>query len=319
MLSKKNIYLILKIAIFIASIYFIYYKLSEFNELWAEFAKFNFTFFSFVFLLTTLFLMFFNWLFESYKWKLLISKVENVTILKSYKAILSGITAALLTPNRTGEFAGRIIFLKPENRAKGSFATFVGSIAQIAITIINGLIGLFLIFRFHNIAKFEKFNPTAYYSLLIVILALTLFAYFNIGKIILKISKIKLLKNYSDYYLICNKYSGEELIKILILSTLRYAIFVSQFCLLFLFFNVNLNFAETYVIVSSTYFIMFLIPSFTLAEIGIRGSIILFFGALFSNQLAGILSASTLLWIINLAIPAFFGSIAILNKKSLSN
>lgn len=319
MLSKKNIFLIIKIAIFIASIYFIYSKLSEFNELWAEFANLNFTIISFLFLLTTLFLMFLNWLFESYKWKLLVSKVENVTILKSYKAILSGITAALLTPNRTGEFAGRILFLKPENRAKGSFATFIGSIAQIAITIINGLIGLFLIFRFHNIARFEKLNSAAFYSILIVILSLTLFAYFNIGKIILKVSKIKFLKNYSRYYLICNEYSNGELSKILILSTLRYAIFVTQFYLLFLFFNVNLNFAETYVIVSSTYFIMFLIPSFTLAEIGIRGSIIIFFGAIFSNQLAGILSASTLLWIINLAIPSIIGSLTILNKKSLSN
>ncbi|OFX28025.1 MAG: hypothetical protein A2033_14630 [Bacteroidetes bacterium GWA2_31_9] len=318
MQNNKTIYLILKIAIFIASIYFIYYKLSEFSELWEEFANFNFTIISFLFLLTTLILMFFNWLFESYKWKLLVSKIENVNILTSYKAILSGITAALLTPNRTGEFAGRILFLKPENRVKGSFATFVGSIAQIVITIINGLIGLFVIFRFHNIAQFEKFNPVIYYSLLSVILILTLFAYFNIGKIILTISKIRFLKKYSHFYLICNEYNFYELINVLILSTFRYAIFVIQFYLLFLFFNVNIHFAESYVVVASTYFIMFLIPSFTLAEIGIRGSIILFFGALFSSQLAGILSASTLLWIINLAIPSIIGSLTILNKKSLS-
>ncbi|OFX61865.1 MAG: hypothetical protein A2046_07605 [Bacteroidetes bacterium GWA2_30_7] len=315
MKKKKNLYLIIKIVIFIASIYFIYYKLSDFKELWAEFLNFNFTIFSITFLLATLILMFFNWLFESYKWKLLINKIQDVNILTSYKAVLSGITAALLTPNRTGEFAGRILFLKPENRAKGSIATFIGSIAQVVITIINGLIGLFVIFRFHSLTQFERFSSTLYYSVLIIILLVTLIFYINIGKLSRMLSKVGFLKKYSHLYLICDDFSFSELSKLLLLSTLRYIIFVIQFYLLFLLFNVNLNLYETYVIVASTYFVMFLIPSFTLAEIGIRGSIIIFFGALFSNQLAGILSASTLLWIINLAIPSVIGSLTILNKK----
>lgn len=313
---KKSIYLIIKVGILITSIFFIYYKLSDFEELWTELSSFNFTFLSVLILLITLFLTILNWLLESIKWKFLIEKLQLITVVTSYKAILSGITFALLTPNRTGEFAGRIIFLKSENRIKGSFATFVGSIAQVVITILNGIIGVSVIFKFQNLTLFEKLKSPIFYSVIIIFFFVTLYTYFKIGKISIILSKIRFLKKYSHFYSICNDFKSSELFKLLILSALRYIVFLIQFYLLFHFFNVNLNLFETYIIVASTYFIMFLIPSFTLAEIGIRGSIIIFFGTFFSTQLAGILCASTLLWIFNIAIPAFIGSLTLLNKNT---
>ena len=53
---------------------------------------------------------------------------------------------------------------------------------------------------------------------------------------------------------------------------------------------------------------MALIPSITLAELGIRGSVIIYFTELFISDFTGTLSASIVLWFINLAIPAIIGS-----------
>jgi hypothetical protein len=65
------------------------------------------------------------------------------------------------------------------------------------------------------------------------------------------------------------------------------------------------------------YFVMAIIPTIALSELGIRGSVALYmFGLYFTlhglsamdfNQ--GILAASTLLWVVNLGIPAILGSI----------
>ena len=44
-------------------------------------------------------LMIVNWTLEAYKWKILIQHIEKISLLKSLKAIFSGITIAIFTPN----------------------------------------------------------------------------------------------------------------------------------------------------------------------------------------------------------------------------
>ena len=57
------------------------------------------------------------------------------------------------------------------------------------------------------------------------------------------------------------------------------------------------------------------IPSFALGEIGIRGSICIFFFSKFTDQLTGVLMASTALWMVNVATPAIAGAVSILYFK----
>ncbi|NPA45090.1 MAG: hypothetical protein GXO49_06120, partial [Chlorobi bacterium] len=64
-----------------------------------------------------------------------------------------------------------------------------------------------------------------------------------------------------------------------------------------------------------TYFISSVIPTFTFAEIGIRGTAAIFFIGMFSSNIVGIISATALLWIINLAIPAIIGSVLFYRTK----
>ena len=60
------------------------------------------------------------------------------------------------------------------------------------------------------------------------------------------------------------------------------------------------------------------IPTIVISEIGVRGSVGLFvFGIISDNNLA-ILSASVLLWVINVALPALFGLFFINQFKIVS-
>ena len=61
-------------------------------------------------------LMLLNWLIETWKWKLAIRKVQQVSLLKAFKAVLSGVSFSTTTPNRVGEYAGRVLFLDDGNR-----------------------------------------------------------------------------------------------------------------------------------------------------------------------------------------------------------
>ena len=63
------------------------------------------------YLIPLLVMMLANWMLESYKWRLLMTAIEDIGFFKSMKAIFSGITIALFTPNRVGEYGGRVFHL----------------------------------------------------------------------------------------------------------------------------------------------------------------------------------------------------------------
>ena len=63
---------------------------------------------------------------------------------------MTGVTVGTITPNRVGEFAGRILFVEKENRTKASYLTIFGDTAQFCSTLIFGIIGLLLIGNTHN-------------------------------------------------------------------------------------------------------------------------------------------------------------------------
>ena len=103
------------------------------------------------------------------------------------------------------------------------------------------------------------------------------------------------------------------------LSIFRYSIFIVQFYLLIYFFGIELNFWSCAISSMLTFYIVTIIPTFSLSEIGIRGSIAVVFFGIFTNQYAEIISASTLLWITNVGIPALIGNVFVAGYKVSKN
>jgi hypothetical protein len=76
-----------------------------------------------------------------------------------------------------------------------------------------------------------------------------------------------------------------------------------------------------------SFFVLAAVPTVALTELGVRGSISIFFIGLVSTNILGILVSSFALWIINLVIPALIGSLFVLelnffratSKQSESN
>ena len=87
-------------------------------------------------------LMVLNWGIEAWKWQWLMRPVERVAFGKAFTATIAGTSIGLITPNRVGEFAGRVLFLAPEHRVRGGFATALGSIAQFVVTLFVGSLAL---------------------------------------------------------------------------------------------------------------------------------------------------------------------------------
>jgi hypothetical protein len=82
------------------------------------------------------------------------------------------------------------------------------------------------------------------------------------------------------------------------------------------FFDIDISFRNALIAAALTFYIATLIPTFSLAEIGVRGTVAVFVFGYFSPDSVEIISATTLLWLINVGTPAFIGYLVIAKFKS---
>ena len=309
---KKYLSIIIKIVIVFFSFYFIYHQLVEnksFEELdisvLIDTVKKNK-----VYLVGVILMMFLNWLVEALKWRYMISKIENISIMTAYRAVFTGITVSTFTPNRIGEYGGRVFCLEKGDRIKAVFITVLCSMSQLLVTILFGSISLFILFD--EILIDKTFLSV---SLLIFLNLFLLFSYFNISQIVNFLGKFKLIKSFKKYLEVLVMYNYKDLIITFIYSNIRYFIFSLQFIILLHVFGINISFMDAILSVMLIFFFITITPTITIAEIGVRGSVAIFVLGLFSSNDIAILSSTTLLWLINLIIPAIIGSFFIFSLK----
>ena len=309
---KKYLSIIIKIVIVFFSFYFIYQQLVEnksFEELdisvLIDTVKKNK-----VYLVGVILMMFLNWLVEALKWRYMISKIENISIMTAYRAVFTGITVSTFTPNRIGEYGGRVFCLEKGDRIKAVFITVLCSMSQLLVTILFGSISLFILFD--EILIDKTFLSV---SLLILLNLFLLFSYFNISHIVNFLGKFKLIKSFKKYLEVLVMYNYKDLIIAFIYSNTRYFIFSLQFIILLHVFGINISFMDAILSVMLIFFFITITPTITIAEIGVRGSVAIFVLGLFSSNDIAILSSTTLLWLINLIIPAIIGSFFIFSLK----
>ena len=95
-----------------------------------------------LFLSVVFILMIFNWTIEAQKWRLLLVGTERFSLWKSLQSVLTGVAVSVITPNRIGEYMGRILYLRNVHKIQGITVTIIGSFAQLIITGFLGLIGV---------------------------------------------------------------------------------------------------------------------------------------------------------------------------------
>ena len=321
MKSRKSFSFLLKIGIVAFAIYFLYkqivFKSSSGNFDVARIIL-QLKERSFVILVVVL-MMFLNWFLESLKWRFLISKIEQVSILRSIMAVFSGITISAFTPNRVGEYAGRVFCLERADRIQGVLITVIGSMAQLLTTIIFGLIGILLLPNlmpvFDNLLSEIIFAYPIMLFVIILLNILLLSLFFNTSIFSVLLSKIKFLNNFEKYNEVFSFFNFHDLLEVLLYSVARYIVFTTQFFILLQLFEVDVSYINFLILTTTMLFVISIIPTIAITEIGVRGSVALILFSLVSNNSVGILSATFVMWVINLLLPAFIGTIFIFTLK----
>ena len=270
-------------------------------------------------------LMFVNWGVEARKWQLLLKPVERMSWSKAFKAILTGVAFAINTPNRIGEYGGRILYVSSGNRIKALSLTVVGSMSQFLVTLFSGCGGLLFLLNMPpsatSIAKGQSylFWIEVMLYLVIAVCFVGLLIYFRLSWIVKLIEKVPVFSKFALHIAVLGDLNRVILIRVLSLSVTRYLVFVIQFVVMIKLMQVEVTVWQAFWLVSVVFLVLAFVPTIALVEIGLRGKVSLeLFGLLSANNV-GIIAATIGIWSINLVVPALLGSLLILGLKIFRN
>jgi MFS family permease len=287
------------------------------EESWLN-IKTSFTDTRVIYFLLVFVLMLVNWSLEALKWKISVQNVHPVSFFRSLKAIFSGVSFSITTPNRIGEYFGRMLYMKEGSRLKVISLTILCSISQLIITIFFGLLAL-LILQF----DIDKLNLPGWRQWvksfgiaggIIGLFFLTVF-YFRIGWLVKWIDKIPAIKKYIWLISELEKTGTTLLMRLLSISLLRYFVFTTQYFLLFRFFGVEVNWWQGFWGIAIVFFIMAIIPSIELFEVAGKAYLTQKIFAIFAANMLALGFVTTTIWFINLVVPAAIGSLLIVGIK----
>ncbi len=263
-------------------------------------------------------MVFVNWGIEAGKWQVLVRTIQPISFMKAFKSVLCGVTLSLNTPNRMGEYAGRVLFINEGNRLTAVSLSIAGGIAQLIITALMGCFGLlFLFFAKDEVTlgmglSFFWVRLFLYGSIFVTIGLL--FFYFRLSWLIHFVKKLPYADRFSKYINILETFDAKVLLRLLLLSFGRYLVFALQYIFMLQLMQVEQDCWQSFWLVTLLFWILAIIPSFAVAELGIRGTIAKTLFA-YSGNLVGILAVTFSIWFINLFIPALIGSLLILGIK----
>ena len=316
---KKIISLIIKIVIVAVTLWLVYAKLVANGDL-KDFVKLISTIPTteiFIVLSVVFLLMLVNWFLEAVKWQMLIKRIEPLTLWRATESVFCGLTWAIFTPNRIGEYGGRVFFLSPKRRIVGVVAMAVGNVGQLVLKNIFGAISICIF-----VYRFTAIDSILFSALCLLASVFVLFFvifYFNIKWVNGILLSMKFTRKYKKFYSLLARYKKVELFKILLMCLARYSIFSIQYFIVFLWLIPGLKLADVCMLINILFFVQSFLPSLDLLDIGTKSLTGIFFFQYVTNQNMAVVACIASIWLINIIIPAILGSYFVFKLNFFGN
>ncbi len=315
--ENKRFVFLLKLSIIALIIYFVYLKLKAENEfgkrLLEQFMTGTFRD-SYPLMFLVFLLLFVNWSLEAVKWQILVSKFEKLSFMNSLKGVLTGLSMAFITPHSVGDIAGRVLHLNHERRSEAVGTILLGRITQSLTTYFFGFFGVLVILKL-------GFGFSNLVVIALSVLFLFLWSFFlwllveGREKTLRKLTSI-FGRGITRYLYAAKEFSSKEVLAVLLLSVLRYAVFCFQFVIMLYVFDLKLSLwiltaGATWMFLAKT-----IVPIINMfSDLGVREFSTLYFFGMFGADNVKVTLANLMLWGINLLVPTIVGLFFVLKVK----
>jgi hypothetical protein len=270
-------------------------------------------------LLVALLLMPVNWGLEQAKWLSLMRAIGvRPDRREALRALLAGISFSIATPNRIGEYAGRVLLLAPEHRWAGALSSILGSACQWGAFLALGWPALWAWGGRLGWASAWGAGALAALGPLMVLLAILSWAYLRqrslptwVHRIPLPKSLIRLPAELAAFRAI----GSAQLARAVMLACNRFAVFCVQYWLLLYAFGLPLPPGWGVAGIAAIYLIQAGLPLPPGAGLLARVDMAFWLWGHLPGAKAAILSASLGLFVINLGMPSLLGLWHIVKKQ----
>ena len=247
---------------------------------------------------------------EAGKWRVLNRAVLPISFAQAWASCLVGIACSLITPNRVGDYPGRILYLGKGNTLRYINIAIVGAVAQLSAIFFFGLAGLI----YYNI----HYSDTLAKMAMILCIAVNIFliiSFFRFETWLPILGRIPFLRRFSVYGRLLNRVDVRQQLSILLLSLLRFAVFTAQYLFLLRWMSVSMPLADGFCMSALFFWAMAVIPSFAFTGLVARVQVSEYLFHHFSPNTIGIMAATSAIWLLNLVVPAIAGSLLIVRMK----
>ncbi|MBP6620093.1 MAG: flippase-like domain-containing protein [Leadbetterella sp.] len=251
-------------------------------------------------------LLFLNYFFEILKWNLLTKQVQARTFRQSTIDVLKGLRAGLFTPLMLGDFLGRSVGFRKENRTEVMALNFFNSVCQTYVTLLFGSAAIL----FWWIISDGRLHNLLIVPLLIFILVSILGFLFVFR---LKISwqfleRINFIKPYLQTSVLGLNISNKFRVGILGLSIARTLVYNVQFWLFYVSLGIHLPILILFIGVN----LMLLVKTVggglnIFGDLTLREFISINFFGLYHIEGSLILIATFVVWFFNIFLPVLIG------------
>ncbi len=240
-----------------------------------------------------------NWYMEWLKWKAVL-RSKNVENTVCWHSFLSGIISSVVTPAYAGNFIGRMLYFEKKDRKEIVLNTLMSNASQFIISIAVGGFAFLFLYQ-HTLSLLEIIT--------LISINLSLFLLYFFGDRIIK--KIPLdFFNQLDLILVSKLLRTQ----LLALSLFRYCVFVIQFFLALLVFNVSFD-LSLIPWIALMFGAITLSPSLFFGKIIVRETIALTILSLVGIAGPTILLAAFATWLINQILPVLIATLLLKKEK----
>lgn len=317
--QKKYLNILIKLTIVGLAFWFVYSKVNNQKNLTAfknlveglDNTVLNIT------LIVVVLLMFANWSLEIVKWKYLTAGIEKISFWKATKSVFCGLTWAIFTPNRIGEYGGRIMLLEHENRAKGAVLMGVGLFAQLVLTSFFGALSIaWFVTKFLNTPTSINF---AIWMIAIIYACAFVLLYFNVQWIDYWVGRFKFLKRVKPFFEVLLDVKQKDLLYVLLLSLFRFIIFTSQYILLMIVIIPDIPLVSMVLMIFILFFVQAAVPTLDIFDFSVRSFVASNLYSYVTTQEIAVMAIVSCIWFVNLILPAIIGSFFVLNVNYLGD
>lgn len=274
-----------------------------------------------------------NWGAEAQKWRLLLRVFSpEPSWGLALRGVLAGVSLAVFTPNRLGEFGGRALMVPPEQRWRAVAANVVSTLSQTLVVLAAGGAGLWWFVR--EVLRPEPFYAWAVLLLTAVGLAGLFFFYFQVSSFrhwsLVILARLSLWRRGAGSsaarwpwlrkqlrlllrgVAVLGRFEPRTLWSVLGWATFRYAIYSAQYFFLLQFFGIQTGLLGGLAGIFTLFLLQTGIPLPPAMGLVARGSLAVQVWSQFGANEVSSLSATFALWIINLILPALVGTFFLL-------